>query len=465
MQDVTPKTTSMYTLAEHSMLILRFKRFRIWMLSILWFSTAIVMILSIMARDTIALLIGIVMFASVIYYQLIIPRILGKRGLQLAVIHACMVLIIMNILLAALGLTVLIIIQFLLAAIGVTFPYLTNQQLRPIIYTAFVAQAIILVIADSASLFPPTPFDTFSMAMNVWFGVFIIPLLTFSLVLFLFSQFHKRLTEALHDRAEINRTLENRVTERTTELQHTNQLLEAARAAAEVANGLKTRFLASMSHELRTPLNAIINYTHFLTNPTASDGPSDQQMYLERVRANADHLLGLINDILDLAKIEAGHVALIPEAVALPALLQNIVSTAQSLITDKPVTLVLNVDPNLPVLTLDKTRIRQVMLNLLSNAAKFTEQGTITLCGSVVNGAVELAVRDTGVGIPPDAQERVFAEFQQVDHALNRRYTGTGLGLPISRRLVELHGGTLTLESVAGVGSTFIVRIPLSVPN
>jgi len=275
-----------------------------------------------------------------------------------------------------------------------------------------------------------------------------------------FNQMSADIAKSRRDLEKLNESLEIKVEERTGEL------IEA-RKAAEHANELKSHFLASMSHELRTPLNAIINYTYFLANPAEGEDPEDQHMYLERVRLNADHLLGLINDILDLSKIEAGHIALVLEPVILPPLIQSVASTAQSLIKDKPVTLILDIDPELPVLSLDKTRIRQVLLNLLSNAAKFTERGTITLRAARVADAVKIDVIDTGVGIPVEAQERVFAEFQQVDHALNRTYAGTGLGLPISKRLVELHGGTLTLLSTPGVGSTFTVSLPmpLSVPT
>lgn len=308
--------------------------------------------------------------------------------------------------------------------------------------------------------------------------VVLLFLLLTSLIVLCFHQFGFTLEDALtqaltrqRDLEALQATLEQRVAERTNDLAianqqllDTNQLLTKANTVAEEASSLKTAFLANMSHELRTPLNAIINYTHFLANPAAGDNLEDQRMYLDRVRANADHLLGLINDILDLSKIEAGHISLVLEAVVLPTLLQSVATTAQSLLTTKPVTLRLEVDPGLPMLMLDKTRIRQVLLNLLSNAAKFTEQGTITVHGAVHGDQVELAVKDTGVGIPTDAQQRVFEEFQQVDHALNRTYAGTGLGLPISKRLVELHGGSLTLISTVGVGSTFTVRLPIHAP-
>jgi len=276
----------------------------------------------------------------------------------------------------------------------------------------------------------------------------------------------KDITVVAQELEILNVSLEKQVIERTQDLSAAKQDAETARAIAEEANSLKSSFLANMSHELRTPLNAIINYTYFLSNPTDGDNPEDQHVYLERVRANADHLLGLINDILDLSKIEAGHMVLAPEPVVLPTLIQSVAVTAQNLLKDKLVELVLDVAPDLPLIMVDKTRIRQVLLNLLSNAAKFTEQGTITIQAMQHMDTLEIAVSDTGVGIPLEAQERVFAAFQQVDHTLNRIYAGTGLGLPISRRLVELHGGILTLESIVGVGSTFTIRLPLtSVPE
>jgi CheY-like chemotaxis protein/nitrogen-specific signal transduction histidine kinase len=249
-----------------------------------------------------------------------------------------------------------------------------------------------------------------------------------------------------------------------------------------------------MSHELRTPLNAVINFAHFLADTEYGSVTEQQRMFQSRILYNGEHLLGLINDILDLSKIEAGKMELICEAVDLRPLLHGVMSTAVGLTRDKGLSLDLEADQELPQVWIDKTRIRQVLLNLLSNAAKFTDHGGITLRVSAdrsglssefeaadaetqtsklktmpLSGAkdhifITIAVSDTGIGISVEEQARVFEEFQQVQDSLSRSYQGTGLGLPISKRLVEMHGGRMWLESTPGVGSTFSFTIPVARP-
>jgi CheY-like chemotaxis protein len=224
---------------------------------------------------------------------------------------------------------------------------------------------------------------------------------------------------------------------------------------------MKTQFLANMSHELRTPLNAIMNFTRFMSKERYGSLTERQQELQQRVLFNADHLLGLINDILDLAKIEAGHMDLMREETDLTPLLQGVMSTTVGLTKDKGLALETDIAEDLPPVFIDKTRIRQVLLNLLSNAAKFTDAGSITLSAQPNNGFVTIAVCDTGIGIPFDQQRLVFEEFRQVQGDLSRSYQGTGLGLPISRRLVELHGGTMWLTSEPGHGSVFSFTVPV----
>jgi signal transduction histidine kinase/CheY-like chemotaxis protein len=268
----------------------------------------------------------------------------------------------------------------------------------------------------------------------------------------------------------LNQELEQRVTERTIDLAAANRALlaanvvaERARTAAEEANFYKTRFLTNMSHELRTPLNAIINFAHFLGDPEYGPIADQQRMFQSRILYNGEHLLGLINDILDLSKIEAGKMDLVSDAVDLAPLFHGVMSTAIGLTKEKGLTLDLDIPENLPHVWIDKTRVRQVLLNLLSNAAKFTEQGTITLRASASDkGFVRISVQDSGIGIPAEHQQRVFEEFQQVQDDLNRTHQGTGLGLPISKRLIELHGGQIWLESVLGAGSTFSFTLPIA---
>jgi CheY-like chemotaxis protein len=218
-----------------------------------------------------------------------------------------------------------------------------------------------------------------------------------------------------------------------------------------------------MSHELRTPLNAIINFTHFLGDPDYGPLNEQQQLFQNRVIYNAEHLLGLINDILDLVKIEAGKMDLQREEVDLHATLHGVMSTAQGLTKEKGLELTLDVPDDLPPIWGDKTRIRQVLINLVSNAAKFTDQGGITVRARESSGGfVQIAVHDTGVGIAPEDQLRIFEEFQQVQDSMDRSYGGTGLGLPISKRLIEMHGGQIELDSAPGAGSTFTFTLPIA---
>ena len=256
-------------------------------------------------------------------------------------------------------------------------------------------------------------------------------------------------------------TLEQRITERTRQLEYALDAAREARIAAEEANALKTRFIANMSHELRTPLNAIINFAYILKSGVRGPVTEAQIDYLDRVYASGEHLLGLINDILDLAKIEAGRMELYREPVALDELVQSTLSTAIGLTKDKPIQLHHNLAHALPPVNADKMRIRQVLLNLLSNAAKFTDQGQITV--RVWQEGTELitGVTDTGIGIPPDKLTTIFEEFRQANEGNDRSYQGTGLGLSICKRLINMHGGRIWVESTVGIGSTFFFSLPL----
>jgi signal transduction histidine kinase/DNA-binding LacI/PurR family transcriptional regulator len=246
------------------------------------------------------------------------------------------------------------------------------------------------------------------------------------------------------------------------ELEQQTSAAEQARAAAEQANAFKSQFLSTMSHELRTPLNAILSFTRFLSKVQYGPLTERQTDLQQRILTNADDLLALINDILDLSKIEAGRMDLFLEETALAPLLQGVLATVGSLTRDKGLTLTLEGADTLPLVTIDKTRIRQVLLNLLSNAAKFTEQGGISVRAAQVDaGMVCIRVTDSGRGIAPKHQALVFEEFRQVEDALHQQQ-GTGLGLPISKRLVELHGGRIWLESTPGQGSTFSFTLPIS---
>jgi signal transduction histidine kinase/DNA-binding response OmpR family regulator len=252
-----------------------------------------------------------------------------------------------------------------------------------------------------------------------------------------------------------------RLEQTLVELGEAKRLAEMAREQALSASAAKSTFLANMSHELRTPLNAIINFTKFLSKERYGELSPRQQELQSRVLANADHLLGLINDILDLSKIEAGRMDLFREITNVSPIIQGVLSTAVGLTKDKDIVLEAEVPDALPDVDIDRTRIRQVLLNLLSNAAKFTEHGSITVRAAVAGRMVQIDVQDTGIGIAPEHHELVFEEFRQVEDEFTRGYQGTGLGLPICKRLVEMHGGAIWLESTPGVGSTFSFTIPL----
>jgi len=251
-----------------------------------------------------------------------------------------------------------------------------------------------------------------------------------------------------------NEALEAIVKERTVEL-------EKAKEEAERASLVKSQFLAAMSHELRTPLNAILNFTQFVSTGVLGDVNEEQEETLNKVVASGEHLLGLINDILDISKIEAGALELfVEDNVNINNELKSAIETAKGLINTKTVTIEQTIEPDLPLVTGDRQRISQIMLNLLSNACKFTEKGTITI-GAKRNGdQIQFYVKDTGVGIASQDFEKIFQTFGQTRVGL-KQGRGTGLGLPISRRLAEAHGGNLVLESTVGVGSTFFVNLPI----
>jgi signal transduction histidine kinase len=212
-------------------------------------------------------------------------------------------------------------------------------------------------------------------------------------------------------------------------LAHSVAEAQAAGRAAEQASQLKSQFLANMSHELRTPLNAIINFTRIVSSGMRGPINDDQLDYLNRVRHSGEHLLAMINDILDLSKIEAGRMNLYREPVVLEEVVTSVLATATGLLKNKPIVLEHDIAPDLPPIEMDRTRIRQVLLNLLSNAVKFTEAGSVTIRARQIETAVVLSVTDTGVGIAPEALITIFEEFRQVDGESNRRYEGTVLPL------------------------------------
>ncbi len=239
---------------------------------------------------------------------------------------------------------------------------------------------------------------------------------------------------------------------------------EAAERLRELDRS-KRRFLANMSHELRTPLTNIIGFARLMLK--GIDGPlTEQQRHdLEIIYHNGEHLLGLINDLLDLSQIEAGLMELEFREVDLADLIRSVMATASALVRGKPIVLREILDPNLPPVRADPVRIRQVLLRLLANAAKFTDQGSITVRAWPENGEVRVSVSDTGVGIPSDLRERIFERFEQGVVENGRRPEGIGLGLALSKEFVEMHGGRIWVESEVGKGSTFTFSLPLTPPT
>ena len=248
------------------------------------------------------------------------------------------------------------------------------------------------------------------------------------------------------------------------------RLYEEQRETAEQLrelDKLKSQFLANMSHELRTPLNSIIGFSRVIMK--GIDGPvtNQQQQDLSAIYSAGQHLLNMINDILDISKIEAGKMELAFEEIDLTEIFESVLSTARGLVKDKPVKLISSIVETLPQVHADPTRVRQILLNLLSNAAKFTDEGSITLSAkqqldSFGQPEIYISVTDTGVGIPLESQADLFEPFTQVDGSATRKTGGTGLGLSITRLLVDLHGGMINVESAPGKGSTFSFSLPLT---
>ncbi len=241
--------------------------------------------------------------------------------------------------------------------------------------------------------------------------------------------------------------------------------LAIARQRAEEANKAKSLFLSNMSHELRTPLNIVIGYTSsMLDRPAMYDDMPLPTVYandIRLIRDNGYHLIGLINDILDLSKIEAGKLELLSEPVSLNDIFRGVLATSIGLVKEKPILIRSDFPEPLPIVWADPTRVRQIILNLMSNAVKFTERGSVTLQARAENNLIKISVIDTGIGIPEKALPHIFDRFQQAGHDTNRLYGGTGLGLDISKQLCQMHGGDLVVESSYGEGSTFTFTLPI----
>src|SRR5215510_5177165 len=270
----------------------------------------------------------------------------------------------------------------------------------------------------------------------------------------------KRAEEALRQQAEAlalaNAELQRGIAER----QQAAEALRSAKDAAEEASRAKSTFLATVSHELRTPLGSIIGFANLLMKNKDKHLQPQEHLYVERIRANGLHLLGLINDILDLSKIEAGHVELERTPIWLTALVEEVVAQFAGTIRGAQVQLLTEMPSRLAPFYTDASKLKQILLNLVGNALKFTPQGTVTIqveSDPVTQQPRRIDVIDTGIGIPPEQLEGIFERFQQADNSLTRHYGGSGLGLTISRSLCQLLGYQLTVHSEMDKGSTFSV--------
>jgi len=269
---------------------------------------------------------------------------------------------------------------------------------------------------------------------------------------------------AIERNRELGRT-QDQLQTLNAKLQAANAELQAANARIEEQNRMKSDFLATMSHELRTPLNAIIGFSELLRDGVAGETTDEQRDFLNEIFDSGQHLLALIDDILDLSKIEAGKMELHAEPLELEPLLNAALGMVQQRADARRMRLIPDIERDLPQLRADARKVRQIVYNLLSNAVKFTgEGGSVTLRArrscNADRAEVEIAVEDTGVGIAPADQTRLFQSFVQIDGSLSRQFRGTGLGLAIVKQLAELHGGRVGLVSAPGVGSTFSVWLP-----
>jgi signal transduction histidine kinase/DNA-binding response OmpR family regulator len=276
------------------------------------------------------------------------------------------------------------------------------------------------------------------------------------------------LARTFNDMAERLRSAHNDLTQANNELEHRRHELEVLMLAAEAANRAKSQFLANMSHELRTPMNAIIGYSEMLVEEARDLRQDTFIPDLQKINAAGKHLLAVINDILDLSKIEAGKMDLYLERFPVREMVHDVVATMEPLMAKNANQLVVELAPEVDTMYSDLTKVRQALFNLLSNACKFTHSGSIELRTRLLDGPareIEFRVSDSGIGMTADQKSKIFEAFTQADASTTRKYGGTGLGLTITRKFCQMMGGEITVESEPDRGTTFAIRLPLEVPG
>lgn len=352
----------------------------------------------------------------------------------------------------ALGLWINLSIFFLLLTSLYGQVVLPRQQIKYLLILNFALIFVVLLFPTPVVTLAESPAEILPELLKQPIAVLltIIILIIVSVLLYILRQeFDSRQDELRLFVVE----LDQRVQDRTKEL-------DIARQKAEEANVIKTKFLANMSHELRTPLNAILNFTAFVADGIMGDVNEEQEDALRQSISSGKHLLSLINDILDVTKIEAGLMDLFIQEVDFNEVLNAVVAIGKGLSKDKPVQLFTEIQANLPKSYGDKRRMRQVFLNILSNAFKFTREGTVIIEAHSTPTHIHVKITDTGIGIAPENHQTVFEAFKQVQTE-SLEVVGTGLGMPISKYFVESHLGKIWFESQAGVGTTFFVELPI----
>lgn len=327
-------------------------------------------------------------------------------------------------------------------------------------YTWVVSSVLIFISASLSNEMDSTAFASFLPPLVIN--------LTLAVTAFLSAIEWQTAVESvseLHLRAQSRRDelfkIQEELSMTNARLHYLNDQLDSARQEAVGERDLRTRFMNNVSHELRTPLNAIVNFAHILALGGRGEVNEFQVDYLKRIQQAGWHLLSVLNDLLDMAQIQAGEFKLHLETTDLHQICEEAMTNTRGLILEKEVELVREYPEIWPLVQVDKMRIKQSLINLLGNAAKYTEEGYIAIRVHSQDGFLHLAVEDTGIGIAPEHHDLIFKEFHQVDETAARKRIGTGLGLPITRHLIERHGGKLIVDSTVGKGSKFIVMLPI----